>query len=35
MKLPRTNSFQGRASNLIDLIQLGWLAMDLFREKSY
>jgi hypothetical protein len=33
MKLPRHGWFQTKASNLVDLNQLGWLAMDLFEKK--
>jgi len=33
MKLPRDGWFQTKASNLVDLNQLGWLAMDLFKKK--
>jgi hypothetical protein len=35
MKLPKHSSFQAKASNLVDLNQLGWLAMDLFEIFFY
>ncbi len=35
MKFPRHGWFQVKTSNLVDLNQLGWLAMDLFGKKSF
>jgi hypothetical protein len=35
MKLPRHGWFQAKASNLVDLNQLGRLATNLFKRKSY
>ncbi len=34
MKFPGHSWFEVKASNLVDLNKVGWLAMDLFKKKS-